>query len=236
MTAYPDDSLSEGITRALQAAEAANDAAGDLAALGAAHRAFADRVTAAQKRTASMATGAMAASAVAMVLSGLVYFRSVADLREAADLQTTAAKLVAEQVTALKENAEKIDGQSTAISTALQGLSSDIKQQLADAAPKPIDPATISDALRAGLKEDMAHQSTDILQALAEMDAKLGTGAPDAAALSAKLDALAARLVPAAAAKPANAGPKPAAKPAAKSTAKPPAKPVVPPTTAFSYP
>lgn len=235
------DETTEGIRRALDAAEAANEAAQDIAELSAAHRAFAEAVMKGQRRNTLFATGAAAGAVVAIALGGLVYFRSVADLRVAAAVQSEAAALLVEELKQFDHIGDAVQEQQDRMKTDLLELLEKVKDEIrraavegepAVAATPAVDPG-MADAIRAGVKEDLRAIADEIMQALAEISlqaAPAGTGAELQAAL-ADLKAAAERLgSPAAAPRPAAEAPaarptKPRPKPAAAEQANP-----------FSYP
>jgi hypothetical protein len=201
MTDDPD-AMTDAIDRALRSAEVANDAADDMARLSADHRAFADRVTQGQRRLTLLASGAALGAGTALVLGGLVYFRSITDLRDAAGLQAEAAKLMVEQIHKIGEALDKADAQGQATAAGLVSLTSDVKagfdtigQAVAAAASDPMA-AQMATALRNGVKDDVRAATGEVLTALAEIDLKLGAGgAPvtDLTALLTEVRALAAR-------------------------------------------
>lgn len=166
------DPVADGLRRALEAAELANDAAEDVSRLGKAHQDFSDRVMAAQKRTTALAGGALAGAAVALGLAALVYFRSVADLREAADLQAEAVKLVVEQVLEMKTINEGAEDRAKAIEARLDELATTLLERLEMArADEPKDDDTASVVTEVQASEER------ILAALAEMDLRAVDGA-----------------------------------------------------------
>ena len=72
MASEPDE-ITEAIKRALDAAEAANFAAEDIARISAAHRSFADSVARGQKRSAVLAGGAALGALLGLGLGGAVH-------------------------------------------------------------------------------------------------------------------------------------------------------------------
>lgn len=179
------DSTTEGIRRALEAAEAANDAAQDLAELSAAHRAFAEAVIKGQRRNTMIASGALAGSVLAVTLGGLVYFRSVADLRMAAGVQAEAATLLVEEVKQIDGIGDRVDEQQAKMAADLLALLEQVKDEIriAGAAaltppePEPeaetIDPQFV-EAIRAGVKTDLDAAKAELMTALAEIEVNGG--------------------------------------------------------------
>ena len=181
------DETDEGIRRALDAAQAANDAAQDMAELSAAHRAFAEAVMQGQRRNTMLAAGAAAGAAVALVLGGLVYFRSVGDLRDAAAVQGDAAKLLVEELKLIDGIGDTVAEQQAVMKTDLLSTLEMVKDEvrraaMSAAAPDPAPPAAemeaqIATAIRDGVKADMETMRDEILTALAEMEMEMGGGA-----------------------------------------------------------
>lgn len=233
------DQITEAIKRALDAAEAANFAAEDIARISAAHRTFADSVARGQKRSSALAAGAAVGALLALGLGGLIWFRSVADLREAGEVQATAAELLVEQVTRFDEMLDKADERQDEVQASLAELTEQVSHDLAKLGreQKPMD-AQVATAIREGVKEDMTAFKDEVLAALAAKPAA-GAGLDDAG-MKVLLEEMQAMVkdVAAPAAKPAEEAaaeppaPKPKPKPAAR-TAKP-AKPAEP--DPFVYP
>lgn len=182
------DETDDGIRRALDAAQAANDAAQDMAELSAAHRAFAEAVMQGQRRNTMLAAGAAVGAAVALVLGGLVYFRSVADLRDAAAVQADAAKLLVEELKLIDGIGDTVAEQQAVMKTDLLSTLEMVKDEvrraaMSAAAPEPTLPAAemeaqIATAIRDGVKADMETMRDEILTALAEMEMEMVGGAP----------------------------------------------------------
>ena len=235
------DETTEGIRRALDAAEAANEAAQDIAELSDAHRAFAEAVMKGQRRNTLFATGAAAGAVVAIALGGLVYFRSVADLRVAAAVQSEAAALLVEELKQFDHIGDAVEEQQDMMKADLLDLLEKVKDEIrraavedepAMAATPAVDPG-MADAIRAGVKEDLRTVADEIMQALAEISlqaAPAGNGA-ELQAVVADLKAAAERL----------GSPAAAPRPAAETPAARPTKPRPKPAPAeqanpFSYP
>lgn len=235
------DETTEGIRRALDAAEAANEAAQDIATLSAAHKAFAEAVMKGQRRNTMFAAGAGAGAMVAIALGGLVYFRSVADLRVAAAVQSEAAALLVEELTQIDRIGDRVEEQQDKMRADLLDLLEKVKDEIRRAAmegdaPEPeaavatVDPA-LAETIRAGVKEEIGTARDEIMQALAEISvsAASGGGGAELQAALAELKAAAERLSSGAAA------PRPAE--AATRTNKPKPKPAAAPQPdPFTYP
>ena len=171
-----DDRTTDGIRRALEAAEVANDAAQELADLSAAHRAFAEAVIKGQRRNTMIASGALAGSVLAVALGGLVYFRSVADLRMAAAVQAEAAALLVEEVKQIDGIGDTVEAQQATMRADLLALLEQVKDEIriagADALKLPetgqMD-AQMAEAIRAGVKTDLDALHGEVMEALAEI-------------------------------------------------------------------
>ena len=240
MTTGPDQ-ITEAIKRALDAAEAANFAAEDIARISAAHRSFADGVARGQKRSAALAAGAALGALVGLGLGGLIWFRSVADLREAGEVQATAAELLVEQVTRFDAMLDQAEAREAAVKDALGALTDQVSSDLAKLGreQKPME-AQVATAIRDGVAQDLVAAKDEVLAALAARPA--GAAGLDTAGMKVLVEELRAMVLegtqgaaPGAAepaAKPvAEAAPKP--KPAPKPAARV-AKPVEP--DPFAYP
>ena len=256
------DPVSDGLRRAIAAADAANDAAEDIARLGKAQKDFVEKVGRAQKRSSAMATGATVGAVVCLALSALVYFRSVADLREAAELQAQVAELVAEEVLALKKAREGDGEHEDPVAKALAELPDAVASAVAAKLAEPVEgapaPTAGSDVVAA-----VEGSRDEILAALAEMDltgtptvkpvageAEAGTAPPaptapgdltDIRESLARIEAGLLRItsapaVPAAAKAETKSAPATAAKPAGKAGGKPAAKPAAAEPNPFTYP
>lgn len=244
MTTEANDT-DEGIRRALDAADAANTAAQEIAELSAAHKAFAEAVMKGQKRNTLMAGGAAAGAVVALMLGGLVYLRSVADLREAGEVQIEAARLLVEEVAAFDSLGDTLTAQQELVLADIATMLDEVKSEIALSMQMGEAPADdemnaqmaaqmtgqMATAIRDGVKEDMGVLRDEMLQALAELDQRISTGggAVDGAGmatLQAEIAALTAKL---------NAAPAPAAAAPARATTRPKPKPAAEPNP-FSYP
>lgn len=225
------DSTTEGIRRALEAAEMANDAAQELADLSAAHRAFAEAVIKGQRRNTMIASGALAGSVLALTLGGLVYFRSVADLRMAAGVQAEAAKLLVEEVKQIDGIGDRVDEQQSKMASDLLALLEQVKDEIRIAGAEalklpemePVEPIgpEIAETVRAGVKEDIDAAKAELMTALAEIEVNGGVAHLDE--LKALITELSLRGATAGreTAAPAQAAPAPAAQSATPRNARP---------------
>lgn len=189
------DETNDSIRRALEAAEAANDAANDLAQLSAAHKAFAAAVIKSQRRNTAIASGAALGTVVALGLAGLVYFRSVADLREASEVQATAAELLVEQITRFEELLPLVEEKQHELIVALADSTQKITDEMAKQARenKPMD-AQIATTITESVHGELAKMQEELTNMLAELDLKGGSGGAASPELLAKIDALLAAL------------------------------------------
>ncbi len=230
------DQITEAIKRALDAAEAANLAAEDIDRISAAHRAFAADVARGQKRSAALAAGAALGGVLALGLAGLIWFRSVADLREAGEIEATAAELLVEQVTRFDKMLDDAEARQADIKAQLQAMTEQVGYDLAKLGreQKPMD-AQVATAIREGVAEDLGAMKQELLDAMAKGAA--GKDGMDNATMQALIDEMqamikaatapaaegAGKTVPEGSAKAPEAKPQP--KPAAKPKPKPAAKP-----------
>lgn len=223
-------SLDTALRRALDAADLANDAAEDLARLGRGNEAFVASVTAAHRRTTAIATGAAVGSLVALGLAALVYFRSVGDLNEAAGLQAETARVIAEEIVALRTSREEGDAATAALQQAVEGLPAQVTAALEAKAGDGPDPAQSAAALQRAIEARVDAARDEILAALAEVQLASPTeAAPDLAETLARIEAGLLRMTAA----PAN--PKPAT-PRPPTPAKPAPQKPAPEPNPFSYP
>jgi len=223
-----DKELADGVKRALEAASVANDAAEEVATLSEQSRKAVQDAVAAQKRLSSIAIGALVGSVISLGLGGLIYMRSVADLREAAELQALANKASIEQIQALSKTVEtaqatltdlgvlndqiaaRIDGLADRFSGDLRGFADEaaaVQPQFASAIQKHID-------------DGLLQTRGEILTALAEMEAaapKAGAADPDLIRLLTEVRDRLKAPAPAKTQTKTSAAPKPKAKPKATS-------------------
>jgi hypothetical protein len=200
------DEVADGIKRALDAAEAANEAAQDIESLQASYKAFAEAVIRGQRRNTLFAAGAAAGAAVAIAMGGIVYFRSVADLRVAAAVQSEAAALMVEELTQIDKIGDVVEEQQDRMKTELLDLLEKVKDEIRRAALEGDAPdapvveqetaamdAQVATAIREGVKADLESVRDEILEALAEIEvAAQGVDTAELTALVAELKAVAA--------------------------------------------
>ncbi|MGP3697191.1 hypothetical protein [Rhodobacter sp. NSM] len=234
------DPLSDGIARALGAASAANDAAQDLDQLQVEHRAFMDRMILGQKRMQALALGALTGAGLAVMLGGLVYFRSVADLREASEIQAQAGELMVTRLTELGTAIEKVEGlasqieaQEATLKTAIDAVGERVEGDLARYSEQAaaVEPQ-FATAIQTHVDEGLASTREALIVALGEVDSSLRKAIESGAGISPEIRTLmeeiranrsAVRAAPPeskpaakVASRPARAAARPAAKPAAR--------------------
>ena len=189
-----DAALQESVSKALEAARLADDAAQEVEDLRKENDAFVEKIEKTNKRISAVAIGAAAGATLAMALSGLVYFRSVADLREAAELQAEAMARLMEQNVALKLVVEEAANQQGAVQAVVMAQAERISLEMAELFAVPEENPADAEALT-GLQDDVAANldklRTDMTAAIADLDLSLsqklssisagGTGVSDAA-------------------------------------------------------
>lgn len=236
-----DQELAEGVKRALEAASIANDAAEEVATLSEQSRKAVQDALASQKRLTSIALGALVGSVISLGLGGLIYVRSVADLREAAELQALANKATIEQIQSLSKTLEAAQGTLTdlgaindQIAARIDGLadrfSGDLRSFADEAAA--VQPQFAS-AIQKHIDDGLLQTRGEILTALAEMEAaagKSGVTDPDLVRLLTEVRDRLKSPAPAKTQSKSSAAPKPKAKPKAVS------RPEGAANSPFSYP
>lgn len=187
--------LQECIQRALDAARMADDAAEDIDAMRISNEAVIKAMEVSQKRTSYLAIGAAVGAVVATALSGLVYFRSVEDLREAGLIQAETMKALAEQTLALqdvvtaagednKALADKLDTfQSTMMDdlNALVSESASMQPQIASAIQTHTEESILA------LKDELIAVVNDLDMSLTQVMAENIAKAPSGEGLSPEL-------------------------------------------------
>lgn len=138
-TATPPDALGDAVKRALAAAEAATDAAHEAEAVLLARSDAATAMQRTAKRTGWLAIAASVSAVVVMGLGGLVWIRSGADLREAAEVQAVAATGFIERLAEMNGALDrfdallvKVDADATARDSRLNDLLAELDAALAD--------------------------------------------------------------------------------------------------------
>lgn len=234
-----ESDVAESVQRALEAAATAVDSAEEAAGVSeAAEKALAQAASAQRKLTA-LAGGTLLAGLLSAGLGTMVYMRSVADLRQAAELQSAATLAMVEQIKAISEKlaeAETVlsdtEGQRMEIVARIDGLGDRISGDisvLAESASQ-MQPQFAS-AIQKHVDEGLKATRSEILNALAEME--LGGSGASNAQIEELLAALRAQMAPTA--KPKNASaPKPTAQTKKQPTTGRQSAPA--PKNPFSYP
>lgn len=235
-----DHNLADSVRRALEAASVANDAAEEVATLSEQSRKAVQDALTSQKRLSAIALGAFIGSVISLGLGGLLYLRSVADLREAAELQALANRAAIEQIQVLASTVQSAQGTLTdlgalndQIAARIDGLgdrfSGDLRGFTAEAAA--VQPQFAS-AIQKHIDDGLMQTRGEILTALAELElsgSQAGATDPDLLRLLADVrDRL--KSPPAA-----KAPPKPSAAPKPKAKPKPP-EGQGPSNSPFSFP
>lgn len=121
--------VDDTIRLALEAASAANDAAGEIEGIRSDSKLAAERTEAFRKRITTVVLGALGGAVVAMTLGSLVYFRTISEMRKANATQIEALAMFADSVDELTTNlesvqslAEELQGESETIAAATKEL------------------------------------------------------------------------------------------------------------------
>lgn len=244
--------IEAAIARALQTATLAAEAADEAQRVADGHKAITDRLDRIERRAVRIGAAVGGLGVVALGLSGLVYFRSLADLRDVAEIQAAAAEVQVARLVDLGKAVDRLETATADLATRNEGTEAALAAQ-ADTLAKAIEQAAMVEpqfaaSLQRALSEEITNLRTDLLAALAETQLAAGGpegGAPaDAEVLKALADLRTGveALTRAAAAKPTPAEPAAKAKPAASgtksaaSTAKKPAPRPAEPENPFRYP
>lgn len=119
--------LQEAIKLALEAAEAANDAASEVSRLQSETSAAAARLDRFGARLRPMMIGLLAGAGVSIALGGLVYFKTLAEMRRTSATQIEALAIFQESVTELNGQLEAVAGLSERMAK-LEGLSNENRE------------------------------------------------------------------------------------------------------------
>lgn len=234
------DDLADSVKRALEAASVANDAAEEVAGLAEQSRKAIQDAMASQKRLSAIAIGAFVGCVISLCLGGLLYLRSVADLREAAELQALANKAAVEQIQSLASAVDSAQGTlsdlgalNDQIAARIDGLgdrfAGDLRNFAAEASAIQPQFAT---AIQKHIDDGLVLTRGEILTALAEIEVPSGQSRAGDQELMRLLADVRDRLKSPPAPKP-QTKPTPAQKPKAKPK---PAATQVPETPPFSFP
>lgn len=237
------DQLKDSIRRALESASAANDAAEECSTIVADARKAIAAATEAQRKLTAIAWGALAGALACAAIGGVVYLRSLADLREASELQAAANKASIEQIqsmtaqleqaqTALETFSQLEAGVSARIDGLGDRLSSDIERIVGESSAVQPQFAT---AIKTHIDQAMNQTRGEVLTALAELEAAGGAAGSTDPEVKALLTDIRDRLK----VQPTAAKSSPATKPKAAPKAKPKTSTSVKQpsgATSFSYP
>lgn len=244
--------IEAAIARALQTATLATEAAEEAQRVADGHKAITDRLDRIERRAVRIGAAVGGLGVIALSLSGLVYLRSLGDLRDVAEIQAAAAEVQVARLVELGKAVDRLETATGELAARNEGTEAALAAQ-ADTLAKAIEQASAVEpqfaaSLQRAISEEIANLRTDLLTAMAETQlTAAGTegGAPaDAEVLKALADLRGSveALSKAAAAKPApaEAAPKPkSSSSGAKSAASPPQKPKSRPATPenpFRYP
>lgn len=117
MTGAATDATAEienSIRMALEAAEAANDSATEIERLSSDTRAAAERLDKFAKLMKPLVLGTVAGAVASVVIGGLVYFRTVAEMRSTAATQIEALGVFTQSVAELKQQVAAVQAQADA--------------------------------------------------------------------------------------------------------------------------
>lgn len=233
-----NEQLAEAIRNALAAAEAATDAAAEAAAAIEGQVRGTEALQKAQRRLGILTIAATGGALLSVAVSALVYFRSVADLREASELQAAATGAWVQKFGDIDTLLTRLDVPAVAQKADLETLRADVLTALAqNSAPAGAAPGSA----------DLDRLRTDVLTAIAQVELQVGdlkklSGGEQAAQLSMMLGETLRRLEAAGTppvTKPAAAPapkPKPASRPASSPSRPAAAAQNAPEPSPFSYP
>ncbi len=200
--------LQEAIKLALEAAEAANDAASEVSRLQSETSAAAARLDRFGARLRPMMIGLLAGAGVSIALGGLVYFKTLAEMRRTSATQIEALAIFQESVTQLNGQLEAVAGLSERMAK-LEGLSNEnrdvvmaqltaMSEQMSSQLGNYSDTAgnlqsqiatTLTERVDAGTQttvEAMKAGISDLQLALSKMIAAAVTTAPSSASTASK--------------------------------------------------
>lgn len=214
----PSDPLADAVRRALDAAQAATDAAHEAEAVVVARSEAAAAMAQTARNSGLLAAIAATVSLVALAGGGVAWLRASADLHEAAEVQAAAAAGFVERLGALNLSLDRMDtavaaaeGHATRAEATLDTLLARVDERLmalasaAEAAMLPDPDATAP--------EDFTALRADLLMAIAEVELSLAQRL-DATPQTPGATAAQAPAAPQAAARPAPAPVTPPTRPA----------------------
>lgn len=197
MTTTPAD-LENSLQLAIEAAAAANDAANDVATLSSDTQAAADRLDKFTQVMKPLMLGTVAGSLLAIALGGLVYFRTLSEMRVATATQMEALALFSTSVGDLKEQVSSLETLGDTLTTlqteqdeAFTRLEATVQTALETPAPEakadtsdPLDPQmlrSLSDTVEQNhqqTREAFIQGLSDLQLALSRMLVDHTTAAP----------------------------------------------------------
>jgi len=189
MNATPTD-LENSIQLALEAAAAANDSAEDVARLSADTQAAADRLDGFAKVMKPVMMGVVAGAVLAIGLGGLVYLRTLSDMRTATATQTEALTVFSKSVADLQAQLDALDGVNETLAAlgpaqaagfddlraTLEAQFTEMQIGLSDAASDEANPATTPQmllSLSQSMQESHAETRADFAAGLSDLQLAL---------------------------------------------------------------
>ena len=208
--------LQEAIKLALEAAEAANDAASEVSRLQSETSAAAARLDRFGARLRPMMIGLLAGAGVSIALGGLVYFKTLAEMRRTSATQIEALAIFQESVTELNGQLEAVAGLSERMAK-LEGLSNEnrdvVMTQLTEMSDQMSSQLGNYSDTAGNLQSQIATTLSERVDAGTQMTVEaMKAGISDLPLALSKMIAAAVTTTPSAA----NTASKPAAAPAAK--------------------
>lgn len=238
--------LQDAIRLALEAAEAANDAASEVSRLQSETSAAAARLDRFGARLRPVMIGLLAGASISIVLGGLVYFKTLAEMRRTSATQIEALAMFQETVTALNGQLDAVGAMSTRLdeidtanATAFESIANDIAMQGEQIMTDVTGFSDTAGSLQAQIATTLGERIDAGTMATKET---LQASISDLQLAMSKMLSAAVRAAPAAAAKPMATTAKPAPaprrvapKPKPRTTSKPKPK-AAPAPNPFSYP
>ncbi len=175
------EALSDAVGRALEAARLADDAADDVDKIRKANQAMVDKVQKNSSRLMALSVGAFVGAFVALILSGLVYFRTVQDMRETTELQAEAMAQFVSQTAALQEVVQQAAVQQGGIQTTFElktrelgdRISAEITAYANDVAEATNMQPQMASGVFDELSDQLKAQEEQLLGAIADLDVSM---------------------------------------------------------------
>lgn len=175
------EALSDAVSRALEAARLADDAAEDVDKLRKVNQAALEKVQKASGRLMALSIGAFAGSFVALMLSGLVYFRTVQDMRETTELQAEALAQFVAQTASLQEVVQQAAVQQGGIQTTFElktrELGERISTEIAAYASDVAEATNMQPQMASGVLDELSAQldaqGEQVMSAIADLDVSM---------------------------------------------------------------